>query len=86
MERFNKLRGSIIYKSIQLYIMSRPFRVTYDRKGNMKRHKYTMIDFRKEFGVSVDTINHWRNSGMVSIYNKIKLIRNRVVPPTLWDI
>lgn len=80
----DKIRGQIIKKSLELYFASKPPKIRYNKKGQIRRKYYNRVAFAKDFGVSILTIALWEKTGKIAKWSKIRLIMMGILPERMW--
>jgi DNA-binding transcriptional regulator YiaG len=80
----NKIRGQIIKKSLELYFAVKPPKISYNKKGEIRKRYYNKINFSKDFGVSLQTISKWEKTGIMAKWSKIRLVMMGILPERMW--
>lgn len=86
MAKINSLRGQLIKKSIDYYLLKKPITISYDNRGNIIRKLYTRKDLAKELGVWVSTIRNWEKTGSVARLFSFRLSAKGIVPENVWKL
>ncbi len=80
----NIIRGKIIRKSLELYFAGKPLKIRYNKRGRVFRKPYNRLDFCKDFGVSIATIDNWYKTGVVTKWSKIRLVMMGILLESMW--
>lgn len=80
----NKIRGQIIKKSLELYFAGKYPKISYNKRGEIKRKYYNRVNFSKDFGVSTLTIARWEKTGVITKWSKIRLVMMGILPERMW--